>query len=63
MLGKNLPAVNMNIKDPAATRNQLRFHIELGLNLGRQTGGLGKVISLAAVLDRYLHLSAPFRFL
>ena len=49
-------AIGANFERPAARRNQgerLNAFAELK-NLGRQTDGLGRVVSNDAVFDRYL---------
>ena len=48
-------AIDGNIEYPPAPFNQGWLHTGCLLNRGRQTGGLRCVISLHAVLDRYLH--------
>jgi hypothetical protein len=51
LLVPNLLAIDMYIEHPARTLNQLGIHVELFLDCCRQTGGLGKIVSLRAILD------------
>ena len=51
VLVPDLFAVHVNVKHAAHAFDQLGIHAELLLDRGRQTGGLGKIISLRAVLD------------
>ena len=44
-------AVRHDIEDAVAALDQLGFELERVLDLGRQTGGLGKILSTAAVGD------------
>lgn len=49
--------VHRDLESAAAGRNHLDRHgVECVLELGRQPGGPGLVVSLNAVLDRNLHL-------
>lgn len=48
-----------NFKNAAARLDIFRGNAKFLLNLGRQTGGLGKVVSLLAVFDGYFHESSP----
>ena len=48
-------AVDRDVEDSAATLDQLGLLIESFLKFGHQTGGFGKVVSLAAILDSNLH--------
>lgn len=48
-------AVNFYIEDTAAACNELRVGSGLFFDLGRQTGGTGKVVSFIAVSDRNRH--------
>lgn len=47
--GKNQPAINFDFKNAAATLNQFGVDTGLFLDPGRQTGGLGQIISFSAV--------------
>ena len=48
-------AVDLDVEDPAAALDQPGLFSESFFKFGRQTGGLGKVTSLAAVFYRDLH--------
>lgn len=56
MLGKKQATVDGDVEDPAATAYQDRLESETLLDLSRQTGGSGKVVSNNAVFDLDLHL-------
>lgn len=51
MLAPDLLPVDVNVEHAAGAFDQLGIHAELFLNRSRQTGGLGKVVSLRAVFD------------
>lgn len=55
--------VNADFKHAARPADQHGFKLKLLRNLGRQTGGLGEVVSDAAVFDRYFHVYETPRFL
>jgi len=55
-LAEDQLAVDADVEDAAAALDQLGLDAELALDCVRQTGGLGKVVSLAAVLDRHFHV-------
>jgi hypothetical protein len=48
-------AVHDDIEDPVVTFDELWLYAYLVLDEGRQTGGLGQVVSTHAVLDEDLH--------
>ena len=52
-------SVDDDVEDATVALDQLRIDIHRLLDLGRQTGGLWKVVSAHAVLDRDLHLVLP----
>jgi len=54
-LGKNQVAVHGNLEHAASGGDQLALHVESFLQLGRQTGGAGLVVSFPAVFDLDLH--------
>jgi hypothetical protein len=54
-LRKEELVVSEDIKDAVATLHESRFDPEYLLDLSRQTGGLGKVVSTRAVGNRDLH--------
>ena len=49
-------AIHNHIEDPVAALDQGRLDAGRLCNFGRQTGGLGKVVSMCAVRDFNLHL-------
>ncbi len=51
MLGENQVVIDPHIKNAAFVFDQLRINIESILQLGRQTGGLRKIVSDAAIID------------
>jgi len=55
LFGKNQVAVDSYFKYAATGGDQLGFDSETGLDLSRQTGGAGFVVSNLAVLDQDLH--------
>ncbi len=57
MLGKKQATVDGDVEDSAATPYQDRLESETLLDLSRQTGGSGKVVSNTAVFDLDLHLT------
>jgi hypothetical protein len=52
--------VDSYVEDAAAALDQLALDTVLGLDCGRQTGGLWQVVSLAAVLNADFHACSPF---
>lgn len=55
MLGVDQTTVDGDIEHAPTSLNQRRLHTDCLLDTGRQTGGSWHVISLHAILDRYLH--------
>ena len=55
VLAPDLFAVDVNIEHAAGAFDQFGIHAELFLDRSRQTGGLGQVISLRAVLNGDVH--------
>ena len=53
-------AVDDNLEDSATTLDEADFHTIFFIQVGRQTGGLWKVVSLNAVLDADIHRWLPF---
>ena len=53
-------AVDDNLEDSATTLDEADFHTIFFIQVGRQTGGLWKVVSLYAVLDADIHRWLPF---
>lgn len=51
-------AVHGDVENPAAARDELRHNLKRILDLSRQTGGAGQVVSLLAVRDPDLHGSS-----
>jgi len=51
LLGEDQLVVDCDLEDPTAAFDELGFDAELLLDLVRQTGGTGKVVSDGAVLD------------
>ena len=49
---------DFDVEDPAAGGDQFRFHAQGGVDLGGQTDRGGFVVSLGAVGDRDVHVSA-----
>jgi hypothetical protein len=47
-----------DVEDASASADELRVFSELRLDLGRQTGGPGQVVSNAAVMDDDLHFDS-----
>ena len=54
-LAENQVSVGTNLEDSATTLDQTSGHSVFLVNFGRQTGGLGRVVSLHAVFDTDLH--------
>ena len=55
LLGEDRLAVDADDEDAAAAADELTVDAELLLQRGRQTGGPGKVVSNAAVVDANVH--------
>ena len=55
VLREDLPPVDDDVEGTAASRRSRRFEPELPGDGGRQTGGLGPIVSTDAVLDGDLH--------
>ena len=55
VLGVDQCAVDVDVEDPARARDQECFGAERIFELGRQTDGIGLVVSLHAVGDRDIH--------
>ena len=51
--------VDLDVVDPAATRDETCLDPQLPLDVGRQTGGPWPVVSLTAVRDRDVHPRLP----
>ena len=51
VLGEDQLAIDGHVEDTAVSLHELDFTAELPLDLGRQTGGPGQVVSANAVLD------------
>ena len=60
MLGVDQLPVRGDVEYAAYTLDQLGLRAELLRDLGRQTGGPGKVVSLNAVLDGDVHVGLPY---
>lgn len=56
MLGKDPLIIRGDEEDPAAAAHDLAVDSELFLDLSRQTGGSGEVVSNAAVVDANVHV-------
>ena len=54
-LGEDALAIDGDDEDPAAAADDLAVDAEFAFDLSRQTGGSGKVISNAAVVDSNVH--------
>lgn len=59
MLRIDQRAVGRDVEYAGASPDELRLDAELTRNFGRQTGGPGQIVSLAAVLDADAHTRAP----
>ena len=55
VLRKDQRAVDGDVEHTAVPARQVRVDAKLSLECGRQTGGLGKVVSTSAVRNRDLH--------
>jgi hypothetical protein len=60
VLAEDAVVVDGHVETPAASANDLTVDSELGLELGRQTGGPWEVVSNAAVIDADVHGVVPF---
>jgi hypothetical protein len=56
ILGKDQLVIELYVENPVAPFDQFRFDLEFLLDSFRQTGGMGQVVSLHAVLDADLHI-------
>jgi hypothetical protein len=56
LLGKEHAPIGFDVEDATPARDQLDFVIRAGFDVGRQTGGLGSIVSNPAVRDRDLHI-------
>ncbi len=52
--------VDLNVEDPSATGNEYCLGSQAALNCGRQTGGMGFVVSSGAIGDLDFHCQIPF---
>ena len=59
LIGVNARPVDVHLEDPARALDERRGDAVPVLDGGLQTGGLGKVVSLAAVLDPNVHRASP----
>ena len=55
LLGPDLGAIDVDVEDPARALDELGLDLKRLLQCVRQTGGSGKVVSLAAVFDADFH--------
>jgi len=55
VLAEDEPPIRLDVEDPARTLDELGLDPELLLDRGRQTGGLGQIVSLHAIGDADLH--------
>jgi hypothetical protein len=60
VLGEDLLTVDADVEDAAAAADELTVDTEFTLDLSRQTGGSGEVVSNAAVVDSDVHISSQF---
>ena len=54
-------AVDFDVEDSPAALDEFGVDVELGLNRVRQTGGLGRIVSLYAILNGNVHVGPLFR--
>ncbi len=54
-------AVDLDVKDSPAAFDEFNVDVEFGLNRIRQTGGLGRVVSLYAILNGNVHVGPLIR--
>jgi hypothetical protein len=59
MLAVNQATVQLNIKNAAFAFHEIDIQIILLLDCGRQTGGLGRVVSHDTIRNPYLHQFSP----
>ena len=59
VLGINQPPVDSHVEDAVAALDEFRLDAKFLLDRGRQTGGLGQVVSHPAVFDGELHRIRP----
>jgi hypothetical protein len=60
VLGEDPLVVDGDDEDAAAAADDLRVDAQLSLDLSRQTGGSGEVVSNAAVIDSDVHRNLHF---
>jgi hypothetical protein len=60
MLGVDHLPVHLDVEDAAVTGLELGVDAEVLLEIGRQTGGAGKIVSLRAIGDPNVHASSAF---
>lgn len=58
VFGPDALVVHRHDEDAAGAADELGVHAQFLLDLSRQTGGSGKVVSNAAVVDPYVHVSS-----
>lgn len=56
ILGEDQLAVELHIENSVTSFDQIGFDLEFLLDSFRQTGGMGQIVSLHAVLDADLHM-------
>lgn len=61
VLGKHNFSVNFDVKDSGTALDQRGINAKLTSQIGRQTGGLGQIVSLTAISDRYIHANFPLQ--
>ena len=61
VFGENHLSVHDDIEDPAAAFDEFRLDAGVLLDRIRQTGGLGRVVSLYAILNGNVHVGPLFR--
>ena len=61
-LGENEFTIDFNVEDPVSPGNQLGLNTQTVAQFIRQTGGLGFVVSLRAIVDLNFHGVSPHDF-
>ena len=61
LLREDAIPIDGNVEDPTSAFDEFDFESEFGLDVGCQTGSLGKEVSSAAVFDRNLHFEPSHR--
>ena len=61
-LGVDPVSIDLDVEDPAIALDELGLDAELVFQRGRQTGGLGQVVSACAVGDGRSHTGIVARF-